>query len=119
MINAFHAAADEFKTDGMNPRVESLVDDDFSQTLIPEDHRVIRLARKAALNLGVTLTSRTIGGGADANVFFSKGIMAGVLGTGMTDVHTLNESIHIQDMENSAKLVMEILKVHAAGDLSW
>jgi len=44
--------------------------------------------------------------------------MAGVLGTGMTDVHTLNESIHIRDMENSAKLVMEILKVHAAGDLS-
>jgi len=118
MINAFYAAADEFKTDGMNPRIEILVDDDFPQTLIPEDHMVIRLARKAALNLGVTLTGRTIGGGADANVFFGKGIMAGVLGTGMTDVHTLNESIHIRDMENSAKLVMEILKVHAAGDLS-
>lgn len=41
--------------------------------------------------------------------------MAGVLGTGMTDVHTLNESIDIKDMENSARLVLEILKVHAAG----
>ena len=44
--------------------------------------------------------------------------MAGVLGTGMTDVHTLNESIRLSDMENSARLVLEILKVHTAGGLA-
>ncbi len=117
MINAFQEAADEFKTAEMNPRIEILVDEDFPGTLIPEDHGVIRLARKAAANLGISLAARTIGGGADANIFFGKGIMAGVLGTGMTDVHTLNESIDIRDMENSAKLVLEILKVHASGSL--
>jgi tripeptide aminopeptidase len=95
--------------------VEILVDDDFPLTHIPEDHEVIQLARKAASNLGIPMASKTIGGGADANIFFSKGIMAGVLGTGMTDVHTLNESIRLSDMENSARLILEILKVHAAG----
>ena len=117
MISAFQEAADEFKTAEMNPRVEILVDDDFPLTHISENHRVIRLARKAAFNLGINLAGRTIGGGADANIFYGKGIMAGVLGTGMTDVHTLNESICIKDRENSARLELEILKVHAAGEI--
>jgi tripeptide aminopeptidase len=115
MIRAFEDAALEFKTNEVTPRVEILVDDDFPLTHIPEDHEVIRLARKAASNLGIPMASKTIGGGADANIFFSRGIMAGVLGTGMTDVHTLNESIRLSDMENSARLILEILKVHAAG----
>jgi tripeptide aminopeptidase len=115
MVRAFEDAALEFKTSEVTPGVEILVDDDFPLTHIPEDHEVIQLARKAASNLGISMANKTIGGGADANIFFSKGIMAGVLGTGMTDVHTLSESIRLSDMENSARLVLEILKVHAAG----
>jgi tripeptide aminopeptidase len=34
----------------------------------------------------------------------------------MTDVHTLKESIALQDMLNAADLVLEILQTHAAGD---
>lgn len=112
---AFHEAADSFsKVDGY-PRVDIDVEIDFPHTNIPEDHRVIKLARLAAKNLGIKMDSKTIGGGADANIFFGKGIMAGVLGTGMTDVHTLNESIALKDMENSARLILEILKIHAEG----
>ncbi len=44
--------------------------------------------------------------------------MAGVLGTGMTDVHTLKESIALQDMVNTAQLVLEILQTHAAAGAS-
>jgi len=118
MVKAFYTAAQEFHDGSDLPGIEAVVENDFSNTNILEDHKAIRLARKAADNLGITLASKTIGGGADANIFFSKGIVAGVLGTGMTDVHTLNESIAIRDMENSASLVLEILKVHAAGGIS-
>ncbi|WP_457552052.1 M20/M25/M40 family metallo-hydrolase [Desulfobacula sp.] len=116
IVNAFHDAAQMFRNDSGLPRIEALVENDFICTNIPEDHRAIKLARKAAVNLGISLASKTVGGGADANVFFGKGIVAGVLGTGMTDVHTVNESIAIKDMEATARLVLEILKVHAAGD---
>jgi len=75
----------------------------------------VLLAKQAADNIGLSLESKTIGGCADANVFFHNNIIAGVLGTGMTNVHTLNESIDIKDMENSTKLVLEILRIHAAG----
>jgi len=117
ITGAFYAAAELFKSGSDFPRIEAVVENDFTQTNIPEDHMAIKLARKAAKNLGVSLGSKTIGGGADANVFFGKGIVAGVLGTGMTDVHTLNESVAMKDMEAAAKLVLEILKVHAAGEM--
>lgn len=118
IVNAFYTAAEEFGGNSDLPRIEAVVENDFPLTNISEDHKVVKLARKAADNIGIPMESKTIGGGADANIFFSRGIAAGVLGTGMTDVHTLNESIDIKDMENSARLVLEILKVHAAGDLS-
>lgn len=117
IVNTFQTTAEEIKDNSDLPRIEAIVKNDFPNTNIPEDHKAIKLARKAADNLGITLESKTIGGGADANIFFGEGIVAGVLGTGMTDVHTLNESIAIKDMEASAKLVLEILKVHAAGEI--
>jgi tripeptide aminopeptidase len=92
--------------------LELMIEDDFHATNIPEDHQVIQLAKKAAKNLNMSMNNKTIGGGSDANIFFGKGIIAGVIGTGMTDVHTTNESIHINDMENSARLIIEILKLY-------
>lgn len=117
IVNAFYTSAEAFQKGSDLPRIEAVVENDFTQTNIPEDHIAIKLARKAAKNLGIDLESKTIGGGADANVFFGKGIVAGVLGTGMTDVHTVNESIAMKDMEACARLVLEILKVHTAGEI--
>jgi tripeptide aminopeptidase len=117
IVFGFETAMERLQAEGQDlPRVEIEVEEDFPNTHIPEDHIAITLARKAAGNLGRKLASKTIGGGADANIFFGKGIVAGVLGTGMTDVHTLKESIAISDMENTAQLLLEILRVHAAGD---
>ena len=116
IVTAFEKTARDLQGDDTVPRAEIVVENDFPNTAIPEDHEAVVLARKAAANLGRTLESKTIGGGADANVFFGQGIVAGVLGTGMTDVHTVNESIALKDMEDTARLVLEILQVHAAGD---
>lgn len=111
----FYNVAKELQDESGLPRIEAIIENDFPNTNIPDGHKAVLLAKKAADNIGVTLVSKTIGGGADANIFFSKGIVAGVLGTGMTNVHTLNESIDIKDMENTTRLVLEILKIHAAG----
>ncbi|MBT3388490.1 MAG: M20/M25/M40 family metallo-hydrolase [Desulfobacula sp.] len=111
--NTFHDTISEFKTTDAEPRLELIIEDDFPATKIPEEHQVIQLAKKAAENLNMSMINKSIGGGSDANIFFSKGIMGGVIGTGMTDVHTTNESVHIRDMENCTRLLIEILKLHA------
>jgi len=115
IVSTFEETVADIRAAGQDlPRVEMIVEQDFPNTNIPEDHIAIVLARKAAQNLDRPLESKTIGGGADANIFFGKGIVAGVLGTGMTDVHTLKESIELKDMVNCAELVLEILRIHAA-----
>ena len=117
IVSGFERAAASLRKEGEDlPRVEIEVEEDFPSTHIPEDHIAITLARKAAANLGRKMENKTIGGGADANIFFGKGIVAGVLGTGMTDVHTLKESIALSDMENTTRLVLEILRVHGEGE---
>lgn len=111
---AFQSAVDAFKKSGQDelPRLEIDLKRDFSRTHIPEDHPVVVLAQEASRNLGRTLTCKTTGGGADANIFFEKGIMTGVLGTGMRDVHTSRENIALADMVKTAELVMEIIRLH-------
>lgn len=115
IVNAFQEAVKAFENGSGLPKADIEVKKDFSGTKIAEDHKTILLAKKAAKNIGINFESKTIGGGADANIFFEKGIVAGVLGTGMKDVHTVNESIALKDMENAARLVLEILRLYASG----
>ena len=116
IVTAFEAAVRDFRpqsAEAGNPRLKVSVEPDFACTHIPEDHPVVSLAVKAAQNLGRTLKPRTTGGGADANVFFSKGIMTGVLGTGMRDMHTVRESVKLSDMVEAAELLLEIIRLHS------
>jgi tripeptide aminopeptidase len=95
------------------PRYDMVVDQDFPGTSVPHDHPVVTLAQEAGKDLGRTIVTQYVGGGSDANVFFGKGIMAGVLGTGMTDVHTTSESITLADMTAAAELLGTILTRYA------
>lgn len=111
------AVADYRKSVGNSdlPRLDVSVERDFSHTDIPEDHPVVRLACRASRNLGRDIVPQSTGGGADANIFFEKGIITGVLGTGMKDMHTLRESIRLEDMVRTTQLVLEIISLHAKG----
>ncbi|MBI9084533.1 MAG: M20/M25/M40 family metallo-hydrolase [Desulfobacterales bacterium] len=113
MVDAFTAAVAEFADGGEpdGPRVDVWVTPSFSAFCVPDDHPVVTLARQAATNLGRNLTLKKSGGGSDANVFCGKGIVTGVLGTGMCDVHTSRESIRLADMVKTVELVLEIIKI--------
>ncbi len=112
--DAFKKARKEFCNEIKLPEIEFIADNDFPRTNIPGDSNVVILAKKAAGNLGRNLQEKIGGGGADANIFFQKGFMPGVLGTGMTDVHTVKEWISLDDMVKTAELVLEIIRIHSA-----
>lgn len=118
MVAAFKNAVAAYRppaADVGRPRLEMQVERDFSRTHIPDDHPVVRLAQTASNNLGRTMVAKTTGGGADANIFFEKGIYTGVLGTGMQDMHTVRESIELEKMVQTTELVLEIIALHAKG----
>jgi tripeptide aminopeptidase len=95
------------------PRIEVSIEKEFPNTNISEDHPAVILAQKAAKNLGRNMRTKITGGGADANIFFEKGIVTGVLGTGMRDMHTVRESVDIEDMVRATELLIEIIKLHS------
>ena len=109
-VSAYKAS---FPSDDGLPKLEVNVREDFSVLHIPHDHPVITMAQEAAANLGRKMETKTSGGGSDANIFFGHGIVAGVLGTGMKDMHTVRESIALEDMVKSAELLLEIVQLHA------
>jgi tripeptide aminopeptidase len=104
-----------FPSDDGLPRLEALVREDFSVMKTPEDHPVVSMAVEAAKRLGREMKTKTSGGGSDANIFFGHGIVTGILGTGMKDMHTVRESIRLKDMVRSAELLLEIIQLHAKG----
>jgi tripeptide aminopeptidase len=116
MTSAFERVADDFRRSHGEedlPKVEVKVEKEFSAFAIPEDHPVLALALEAARSLGRSLHPKRTNGGSDANVFFEKGIMTAVLGTGMADVHSTRESVSLFEMEKSAELLIEIIGRHS------
>jgi len=118
IVFSFTEAIENYKkmnANGELPRVEINIKKDFPRTHIPDDHPVIKLATRAAENLGRKMKTKTTGGGADANIFFEKGIFTGVLGTGMRDMHTVRESVKLDDMVRTTELLLEIIRLHSQG----
>ena len=116
MVSSFNDVIKKYRKTNPNnklPRVDVNIEKDFSRTHIPDDHPVVKLAGRAAENLGRKMRTKTTGGGADANIFYEKGIITGVLGTGMRDMHTVRESVKLDDMVRTAELVLEIIRLQA------
>lgn len=114
MVAAFeNAVAEAGGGEGIAfPRLEVHVEEDFPHTCIPEDAPVVSLAKKAGEALGRVITTRSVGGGSDANIFFNHGIDACAIGTGMREVHTVREHVALADMVDCATLFVEIIREH-------
>lgn len=50
-------------------------------------------------------------GGSDANIYNEKGIESVVLATGMSNVHTVKEYIHVQDMVKLSELLVALMSI--------
>lgn len=74
---------------------------------------VLQMAVQAAGAIGLTPRLIPSGGGADANIYNSKGLPTVNLGTGMTNAHTLEESILVADLVKTAEYVVSIIKTVA------
>jgi tripeptide aminopeptidase len=118
IVDTFENVASDYRKEfatGELPRMDIDIENEFNSTFIPDDHPVVLLAQQAADNLGRQMKTKKTGGGSDANVFFGKGIFTGVIGTGMKDIHSVRESIRIDDMEKTVQLLLEIIRLHTNG----
>ncbi len=73
-----------------------------------EGDPVVQRALSAARRVGLAATTKSVGGGSDANVFNARGLPTCVLGTAMSGVHTHAERAAISDLCATAEWVIAI-----------
>lgn len=94
----------------IRPEARCEVIPEYPRMSVPAESALVQGAIAAAAALGRTLELLPGGGGSDANIFNSLGIETVILATGMTDVHTVNESVSLADMGRVAELLVEIIR---------
>lgn len=111
------ASAAVVATDGKPKRawVEERCERDYESMDVPDDAPIVRLLMRAAATVGANLATASIGGGSDANVFNRRGIQTVNFGTGMRDIHTVNEWLDLGDFYRCADVVLECVRQNAAG----
>lgn len=76
-----------------------------------DDDSFVQQVVAACEAVGLNAEIASTGGGSDANNMNQNGISAVVLGTGMSNVHTVNEYITIKNLEDTAKLCLQLTQM--------
>ncbi len=94
-------------------KVEFDVHEGCPAVAVPQDHDCIKLAERAAQNLGRIPELKTTGGCSDGNYLCGYGLPCALLATGMSNVHTTEEYLKEDDLFGTAKWMYEIIKLAA------
>ena len=89
---------------------EIRVEKEFDAYRIQQDAAVAQIFKKAAEQMGLPVQFVETFGGSDNNNLNSHGISGIVVANAMKDVHTVRESTHIDEMENCARLILEMIQ---------
>lgn len=81
--------------------------------LSPE-HATVKLAISAAEKLGFPVSTGFTGGCSDANFLCGMGLPSVLLATGMDKIHTTEECLALEDLNNTARWVLGIIEEAAA-----
>lgn len=94
--------------------VEAKIERDYDRMDVSEGAPIVQLVRAAAKNLRVEVKTLATGGGCDANVLNQKGLEVANLSTGMREIHTVKEWLDLKDLNLSAQMVLEVVRLNAA-----
>ena len=76
--------------------------------------RAVELAAEALRRCGREVTYELSGGAADANVFNEHGLQCVNLANGMTDIHTPNEHISVDDLDGMVDVTLALVEAALA-----
>jgi tripeptide aminopeptidase len=108
MVECFKVAAEKF-----GATVDAKVERMYSAFSVDENDIIVQNVKAACEKIGLKPFTAPSGGGSDTNIFNANGITAVNLGIGERKPHTLEEHLHIVDLVNASKLVLEIIKNYA------
>ncbi len=104
MRMCFEKASSKAHKGGPGP--EMLQENIYPLMDVSPSSRMTKLVEENASRLGFPVVFHKSGGGCDANYFNRKGIECVNLGTGMYDLHTVNEHLIIEEFNRCADIVL-------------
>ena len=93
--------------------LEEKIDRSYDSMDVPPGSVPARLVETAVANLGHKIEHHTSGGGCDANFFNKMGVECVNLGTGMYELHTVNEYLVLEEFFRCSEIVLESVKLNA------
>jgi tripeptide aminopeptidase len=93
--------------------VDAKIERDYDRMDVSDGAPIVQLVRAAANNLRVDIKTLATGGGCDANVLNQKGLEVANLSTGMREIHTVKEWLDLKDLNLSAQMVLEVVRLNA------
>jgi len=94
------------------PTVEIKVNREYNSLSLDENSKAIKQLKLVLENQKQQLKLTATGGGSDANVLTEYGIDVSILGSGMQQVHTVDEFIELDDMVSITELVYKLSTVN-------
>lgn len=77
---------------------------------VPEEGRLYSRMKELYAEMGIEAQAESTFGGSDATWIFAHGIQALNIGTGMRNVHSVNEFIPLSDLENVTRMVYGVMR---------
>jgi len=94
--------------------IEERCEREYESMHVPDTAPVVVALLAAATSAGRSVTTASIGGGCDANVFNRRGIESVNFGTGMRAIHTVNEWLDLEDFYACADVVLAFVRARAS-----
>lgn len=97
----------------LEAKIDVRTERSYDRMDVGDDSFITKLVLKAVQNLGHKVKLHTTGGGCDANYFNKFGLSCANLGTGMYELHTVNEYLILEEQQRCAKIMLETVKLNA------
>jgi tripeptide aminopeptidase len=104
IVDALHAGAAQVGVD-----VDIALVHEYRAFALTGRSAVVRLSRAALLDLGLEPTLQSSGGGSDANILNARGLPTVNLSAGMTQVHSPEEHVSLDDLERLCALALRMI----------
>ena len=95
--------------DAKQPSLDFSIESAYPAMHLSMEDTVIETVKQAGLKLGRELSFIVAGGGSDANFFNDYGLSTAIIATGMSDVHTTDENLDLNDMISLTELLEAIV----------
>lgn len=120
MCRCFSEAANKFSVEKNNKKITGRIEEkvwrDYNRVNLTASTPIVQAVLSAAERCGYIVKTNATGGGCDANIFNEKGITVPNLGTGMYQIHTVNEWLDFKETCQTAEVVLEVVKTFGAED---